>query len=148
MRYSHTQVGTVIIAGMVTVCVFAVAALAAFPENAGMLALVVLVVVGAMLALFSFLTVEIEGDTITCKFGVGLVRKRIALADIESAKAVRNHWLVGWGIRWVPGHYWVWNVSGLDAVELAMKDGSRFRIGTDEPEVLARALQTALQTSL
>jgi hypothetical protein len=40
----------------------------------------------------------------------------------------------------MPGQYWVWNVSGLDAVELTLRSGRRFRIGTDEPEELAKAI--------
>ncbi|HSD26575.1 MAG TPA: hypothetical protein VLL75_04680, partial [Vicinamibacteria bacterium] len=34
----------------------------------------------------------------------------------------------------------LWNVSGLDAVELALPEGKRFRIGTDEPGPLAGAI--------
>ena len=49
---------------------------------------------------------------------------------------VTTHWIYGWGIRWIPGG-WLWNVSGLDGVELALVSGRRFRIGTDEPEQLA-----------
>ena len=33
----------------------------------------------------------------------------------------------------------VWNISGLDTVELTYRDGKKFRIGTDEPEVLLDA---------
>jgi len=35
----------------------------------------------------------------------------------------------------------VWNISGLDAVELTYCDGKKFRIGTDEPEALLEALK-------
>jgi len=35
----------------------------------------------------------------------------------------------------------LWNVSGLRAVEFLLKDGSRFRIGTDEPEALVKAIE-------
>ena len=38
---------------------------------------------------------------------------------------------------------WVYGVSGLDAVELQMKEGRRFRIGTDEPDRLLGAIETA-----
>ncbi len=90
--------------------------------------------------MFSSLTVAIE-KTLTCRFGVGLIRKTIPLSDVDHVRAVLNSWLVGWGIRWIPGRYWVWNVSGLRAVELIMKDGTRFRIGTDEPEALVQAIE-------
>lgn len=38
----------------------------------------------------------------------------------------------------------MYNVSGLDAVELVLRDGRRFRIGTNEPERLFEALQRKL----
>ena len=41
----------------------------------------------------------------------------------------------------MPGQYWLWNVSGLQAVELVLNNGKRFRIGTDEPENLVNAIQ-------
>ena len=50
----------------------------------------------------------------------------------------------GWGIRLIPNG-WLWNVSGLGAVELSLVNGQRFRIGTDEPEQLATAIQGALK---
>jgi hypothetical protein len=37
---------------------------------------------------------------------------------------------------------WIYNVSGFDAVEILMKSGKRYRIGTDQPEEL---VQTILQ---
>ncbi|HEU4752170.1 MAG TPA: hypothetical protein VFU47_03600, partial [Armatimonadota bacterium] len=49
---------------------------------------------------------------------------------------------IGWGIRlaWDHGPISVYNVSGLEAVELRMKGGGRFRIGTDEPRELCAAI--------
>jgi hypothetical protein len=37
----------------------------------------------------------------------------------------------------------IWNVSGFDAVELDLAGGRHFRIGTDEPELLVRAIGQA-----
>jgi len=48
------------------------------------------------------------------------------------------------GIRWMwPG--WLYNVSGTDAVELKMKNGKRYRIGTDVPGELAEAIRQAIK---
>ena len=146
MTYRHTQVGTVII---VAVLGAALVTLVVFVPTAGantLPALVVFVLTAVALSLFSWLTVEIDKDVITCRFGVGLIRKSIPLSHVEQVHTVVNSWLVGWGIRWVPGRYWVWNVSGLRAVELVMKDGTRFRIGTDEPEALVRAIELSKKT--
>jgi hypothetical protein len=100
---------------------------------------------GAVVAMFFSLTVEIEKNALTCRFGVGLIRKDIPLSEVSHVSAVLNPWWVGWGIRWIPGQYWVWNVSGFQAVELTLKDGSRFRIGTDEPEALVHAIELSMK---
>jgi hypothetical protein len=101
-----------------------------------------LAVLGAALVVFGTLTVEVDPERVRLVFGLGLVRKTIRLADVAAFQPVRNPWIVGWGIRLIPGGQ-LWNVSGLDAVELALRDGRVFRIGTDEPDALARALETA-----
>ena len=141
MTYRHTQVGTVIIGAVVGMASITLLILVPAVGSVSVPALAVLAITGAVLVTFSSLTVEIEKNTLTCRFGVGLIRKSIPLSDIDRVDAVLNPWFVGWGIRWIPGSYWVWNVSGFRAVELYMKDGTRFRIGTDEPEALVHAIQ-------
>jgi len=37
-------------------------------------------------------------------------------------------------------HGWMWNISGLDAVEIEYRDGKCFRIGTGDPQELLAAL--------
>ncbi len=106
-------------------------------------ALILLVCLG----LFASFTVEVDARRIWLGFGPGWVHRTIALSDIRDAHPVRNPWYYGWGIRLVPGG-WMWNVSGLDAVELEFRDGRRFRIGTDEPEALARAIRRVLPHNL
>ena len=70
------------------------------------------------------------------------MRKRIALRDVQGWREVRNPWYSGWGIHLAPGGV-LWNVSGFDAVQLALADGKRFRIGTDEPAALVAAITRA-----
>ena len=102
-------------------------------------------VVAAFLMLsLSSLTAVVSSDDVRVWFGIGLIRRRIALNRIASVSAVTNHWIYGWGIRWIPGG-WLWNVSGLDGVELSLTNGRPFRIGSDEPEQLAAAIQEVLR---
>ena len=102
-----------------------------------------LLIVGALLLLvFSVLTVEVDAEAIRLRFGIGLVRKRIPLAEVKAWRTVRNPWYTGWGIRLGSG-YVLWNVSGFDAVELDLASGRRFRVGTDEPATLASAIERA-----
>ncbi len=140
IRYEHTQRGTVILAALGTaglVCVIATL-VAALP----VLTLAVAAVLGAIAVLFRSLTVTIDGTDLEVRFGSGPIRRRIPLADIEEATPVRNRAWYGWGIRLTPGG-WMFNVAGLDAVQLRLRGGRKFRIGTDDPEGLARALAEA-----
>ena len=102
-----------------------------------------LVLFPAMIALFFRLTVVVDRGAVTASFGLGWPRRRIPLARIRAVRPVRNSWLLGWGIRWIPGG-WMFCIQGLDAVELELDSGKKFRIGTAEPQELHRALAANL----
>jgi hypothetical protein len=141
MQYHHKQIGFFIIIPLIVVFIIVFAQLMATGVFHFILILI-LIFFFCVLTLFYALTIEIQDNIITCRFGIGLIQKRISLSEIETVKAVQNPWYAGWGIRWIPGQYWLWNVSGFEAVELYMKDGKKFRIGTDEPEALVRAIES------
>jgi len=90
--------------------------------------------------IFGSLTVQIDDRELSHWFGPGFWKKSYELIEIESAEQVRNTWLYGWGIRLTP-HGWLYNVSGLDAVQIQLCSGRKFRIGTDNPQGLLEALQ-------
>lgn len=100
-----------------------------------------------ILPLFGWLTVSVSERNLSIRFGVGLVRRTVPLNTIRSWQAVRNPWSYGWGIRYYPEGT-LYNASGLDAVELALADGARVRIGTGDPEALVRVLTRRLGSSL
>jgi len=89
--------------------------------------------------LFGSLTVEVDEEELRHWFGPGFWKKSYQLLDIESAKVVRNSWFWGWGIRLTP-HGWLYNVSGFDAVQIQLRSGRTFRIGTDDPQGLFEAI--------
>ena len=93
--------------------------------------------------LFYNLTVEVDDTEVRFAFGIGLIRKNYPLSDIAACQPVRNRALYGWGIHLTP-HGWLYNVSGLDAVEIEFGNGKKIRLGTDEPAQLARAIDAAL----
>ena len=140
-RYKHTQVGYLIIAVMAAVMVLIGVVLA----NAGInwVAIGVLVFIAGALVLFSSLTVIIGEDEIEARFGPGSISKRFKLNDIESCQVVRNPWYYGWGIRLTP-HGVLYNVSGFHAVEIKLRMGKKFRIGTDVPQELEEAIRQAI----
>jgi len=141
--YRHTQVGWVIIAAVAAAIAIIVAVILS-THDANPVAVAVLVLLIATVVLFHSLHVEIRDDVLTCRFGPGLIRRSIPLSAVSEMRAVRNPWYAGWGIRWMPGRYWLWNVSGLRGVELVLRDGSHFRIGSDEPEMLLAATESAM----
>ena len=104
-------------------------------------------VVVAVLALaaivFRSLTIEIDTDELRCYFGRGLIRRRFPLSEVPSAEVVRNKWYYGWGIKRIPNG-WMFNVSGLDAVELRLSNGKQFRIGTDRPHEVVEEIERYL----
>jgi hypothetical protein len=100
-------------------------------------------VFAALAGLFFTLTVAVDEQGVEVRFGPGLIRKRVPVAEVARCRPVRNQWWYGWGVRLVPGG-WLWNVSGLDAVELSLKKGGVFRIGTDEPQRLSEAINQRL----
>ena len=139
LHYRHTQVGWVTIGSILGGGLLLVL-LAGVRELPGAwIAVLPLLLAGL---LFATLTVEVDASELRVGYTGGVIHKRFALADVRSVRAVRNPWYYGWGIHKLRGG-WIWNVSGFDAVELVLVDGSVWRVGTDEPDALARALAAA-----
>jgi hypothetical protein len=138
--YRHTQVGylTLIVMLVVALSIFALGPRSALPVTLGVAGLLLIFAV-----LFSSLTVELSSGELRLHFGPGFWRKRFALTDITAADVTGSSWWEGWGIRITPRGV-LYNVSGTKAVEITLRSGQRFRIGTDEPEALAQAVRKAI----
>ena len=140
-KYEHVQPGKLLRWVFVLTIIFLAALMIVYEPHPAPLVVLILVVI--CLFLFPSLKVEITDSLIRVSFGPGLIKKQFPLSEITDARAVRNLWYYGWGIRKVPGG-WMYNVSGLDAVEIRMVNGDLFRIGTDEPEKLLASIKQAL----
>jgi hypothetical protein len=140
MPYKHTQIGYfMIVCGAIALVI----ALEVFFRKATVTSMLGgLAAIFVIIGLFATLTVEIRDGLLRFRFGLGLIRKKLKIAEIESCEVVRNPWYYGWGIH-ATGKGWVYNVSGFEAVEIFMSDGRRLRIGTDEPDLLRKAILTA-----
>ena len=149
MRYKHTQIGWV----MLVCCAAGVALILAIerslPPHAQrqVPSLFLAAIIVAVMSLFATLTVEVDSQLVRLSFGPGLIRKSFPLVDVADCRPVRNRWWMGWGIHGTPGRGWLFNVSGFDAVELTMKNGKIYRIGTDDPQKLNDAIQMNLPKS-
>ena len=146
--YKHTQVGYLMLFLAFILAMFFACLHWAIPETephfiiAALMAAIVFILVS-----FSTLTVTVEENYVQIKFGYGIFWRTFPVKEIVSAKAVKNRWYYGWGIRiWFWPYMWIYNVSGFDAVEIVMRDRKVYRIGTDVPSELETALQRAIRT--
>ena len=154
VAYKHTQIGYLMLVITLSVFVFfawlQITARAEPPSvdsgtNFAVTAIMVLILF--ILASFSTLTITIDGQYLRIKFGYGIFKKKFTLGEIASVKQVKNHWYYGWGIRiWFWPYMWIYNISGFDAVEIIMKNGKVYRIGTDAPGELETAIKQAIAT--
>ncbi|MSU21721.1 MAG: hypothetical protein EXS30_10040 [Pedosphaera sp.] len=138
--YQHKQRGTLII--VVLLATSLVLTIVGFYSDRRLLWVVPTLLLAGWL--FNSLAIEITGGKLRWSFGPGLIRKRIALAEITSVKIVRTNVLEGWGIH-LSRFGWLYNVSGFDAVAITLRSGKRFALGTDEPQVLAVELGKTIQ---
>jgi hypothetical protein len=104
----------------------------------------------ASMGLFSWLDTEVTDEELVASFTGGTLRRRIPLAEIESASVVQVPWYLGWGARlaprWLRGAApggWVYIVWGRSAVEVRLRGEKTFTVGSDEPEVLLAAIEAA-----
>lgn len=141
-QYQHTQIGYLIIIALAIELLFITGLIVVYGFN--WIAFAVLLILGVCLVLFATLTVVIEEDILEIRFGPGIIRKKFRLKDIESCQVVKNPWYYGWGIHLTP-HGWLYNVSGSYAVEIKMKTGKKYRIGTDVPNELEGAIRQSIE---
>ena len=139
VSYRHTQWATVLLAVFGSVAGVLVLLFALDPAFLPIPGMAVVVVIVAA-SLFCCLTVSVSHERLSLRFGIGLIKKSFSIGDVRSVEVVRNRWYYGWGIRYTP-HGWLFNVSGLDAVEIALGNGRKYRIGTDEPQALLAAIR-------
>jgi hypothetical protein len=143
VRYQHRQWAVAILASLTIAGLGCLTGgMLAPPEARWVLLLVPLFL--ALAVLFSSLTVEVTKESLRWWFGLGFWRKRVALADIEKVEVTETRFIEGWGIH-LTGRGWLYNVSGFGAVLVTQKDGKRFMLGSDEPDMLAEALNAALR---
>lgn len=144
MEYRHTQIGYLMIIvslSVVLLYAFLYKTISAEANSAIIFVTIIMAFAVLILASFSTLQVTVDEQYMRIRFGYGLVRKEFAVGEIVSAESVKNHWYYGWGVRvWFWPYMQIYNVSGFDAVEIVMKDGKRYRIGTDTPQELENFL--------
>ena len=147
MTYRHVQTGWAVIAGSVAGLVLALVGTLSLSASTLAVAPWLVFALFGLLALglltYATLTVEVDAEHVRAKFGIGLIRKSIPLADIARCEIVRTPTWWGWGMHWTPSG-WLYNVSGRAAVRLEMKSQRPVMIGSDEAQRLKAAIDAGL----
>ena len=143
-QYKHTQIGYFLLTAYGAVILILIPLF--LITNLKLPALIGLIIMLIVVGLFATLTVEICDQKIKIQFGLGAIRKEFPIIDIETFRVVKNPWYYGWGIRYTP-RGWIFRVSGNSGIEIQMKSGKLYQVGTDEPQELVEALNQALKVS-
>lgn len=150
--YHHTQIGYLMLSITLVVLVFfawlqvtARMEAPSYDSGANFAITAIMACVLFILVSFSTLTVAIDEQFLNIRFGWGVFRKQFPLSEIATVRKVKNHWYYGWGIKvWFWPYMWIFNVSGFDAVELTMKNGKVYRIGTNDLAKLEAAIKQSV----
>jgi hypothetical protein len=138
-RYEHTQIGHVIIWCLLAIILIASGGLIGHHTPPVIVSIFLLV----CLVLFYRLKIAIKGETLYASFGLGVIHKKVRLAEIVSCEPIRIRWWYGSGIHLTPCG-WLYNVSGLDAVAITLRDGKKLALGTDDPLGLVSAIRDSI----
>ena len=129
---------------LITGILITIVALRILAEDRVLSAILMIVMYLAGLLMFYSLTVEIAEEKLKFWFGIGVVRKTIALSEIQATKEVKNPWYYFWGAKLIPGG-WFYAIAPGTAVEIKLRDGKIIQLGTNQPEKLNQAIETARQ---
>ena len=148
MEYAHTQRAPLhfIIDGTA-----AILFVAAWLSRGDPVIAPILVVSGCVVVVFAlsfrYLAVVDEGDTIVLRYGpLPLFRRSIPYAEISSVTAGKSSLIDGWGIHYVPGRGWTYNLWGFDCA-VVDQGGKIIRIGSDDVENLVDFLNRRIQAT-
>jgi len=141
-RYEHSQIGYLTVCALFLVAVFVAITGTVAPSNRGVLMMNATVELILLICaiVFSKLTINVDAETLRAYWAMGLICKKVPLAEIAECEPIRIRWWYGWGIHLTP-YGWLYNVSGLDAVAIRLRDGRKFALGTDDPQRLVNAIQ-------
>ena len=144
-RYEHTQIGHVIIWSLLAIILIASGGLIGSPFHREP-SVIVSIILLVCLVLFYRLRITIEDETLRASFGPGIIRKRVELAQIVGCEPIHIRWWYGCGVHLTPCG-WLYNVSGVDAVAIALRDGKKFAFGTNDSDGLTAGIRDAIRVN-
>lgn len=95
-------------------------------------------------AMFWSLTVCDGGECLVVRFGpLPAFGTRIPYAAIQAVKRGQSSVIDGWGVHFIPGRGWTFNLWGFDCVELTV-GGKTTRVGSNDAERLTEFLRSRI----
>lgn len=140
--YKHAQIGWVTIVAVVggALLLAGVGLVGTAPRIVLQMTVAVILLLAAV---FSYQTIEVTDTEVISRFGFGAIAKRLQLAEIADLQFRPSNWYDGWGVR-LTSRGWLYNVSGLSAVEFTMLGGGQIRFGTDDATNLIEAVRKSM----
>lgn len=140
--YEHRQVGWLTVSALFAIAILICVAAAISDPSERTLSYSLVPILMVVAALFSTLTVRVTDQRIMWFFGVPGIGRSVPLKQIASIRPIKTTIWEGWGIH-LTWHGWVWNVAGFNAVQIILRSGTRFAVGTPEPQAVIDAVQSA-----
>ncbi|MCY2991749.1 MAG: hypothetical protein NTY19_28325 [Planctomycetota bacterium] len=99
----------------------------------------------AVAFMFRYLTVRDAGQWLVIRYGpLPVFGKRIRYADISAVEASRSSLIDGWGMHYIPGRGYTYNLWGFGCAKLLV-NGKTVRVGSDDVEQLVAFLSSKIQ---
>jgi hypothetical protein len=141
--YRHTQFGAPVVVGSLAgIAVATALTLSLSPATIAAGKWLIFALYGvlvAAVAVFGWLTVEVDATEVRLRFGVGAIRRAVPLDEIRRTDLVRTKMWWSYGLHLTTSG-WLYNVAGRDAVRLEMRVGRAVIVGSDDAPGLKAAI--------
>ena len=141
--YKNTQFAWVIWAILLWLSSFLAVATQLMGFNVGVLGFALLLLIVAIAFYGLTIKVDITQQTISWWFGPGVGKKTLRFDDISYVSPTRNSFRHGVGMR-ISNDGWVYSAAGFNALEIVLKDGLKYRIGTNDQDNLLKNIPEQL----
>jgi len=143
--YKHTQIGKMLVSVVgITALITGLAGVLALEYLELAPIIIIFSISGILLIclmLFSTLTITVKEDYISIKYGIGLIKKKFQIKDLDNWQAISYKGGYGFGPR-LTSEGWFFNVANSGAVKFSFKDNKAFFVGTNEPYELVSAINS------
>lgn len=153
MKYKKSQVGWVVTGLLVSFVLFMYLGYESqsgnIPLSLGSFALVagLFIIIGG---LFYKLTIEFDESTLKLIYGIGLIRIKFKIDELEYIEIIKTPWYYGLGIRVTPKGM-LYNIQGSKAISIKYIRNGKSKsvmVGTPEPELLKRVIEENIKSNL